>query len=156
MKKIILIFITTFITISCKTFDIVPDYTSNYIGTFTETKLFSNGSISITEQKTVYEITFSKKDNNTMSMSYSEIHTEKNAGRLVTSKTLFSFQNIKVDAKAITINEIIKRSFTGIPDSYDILYTGSGTLNQSSLILEINTEYKGQKGNAENFTLLKK
>ena len=163
MKKYMLIFTLIYLTSACKSDDLTLEYISNYVGTFTETRTYSNGSVSITDQKDVYEITFSKRDNQTLNMDFLRTHTEKNNGRPITpSKYSYSLQNVKIDKTQIIINENIKQKIGGgIPDLFDFSYTGKGVLNQSTLTLELNatTSLNGsikQGTSNEIFILVKK
>jgi hypothetical protein len=82
MKKIILFLSFCTILLSCKKTDEVnPDLTTNFIGSFSQT--INTYDANYGASSTVYDLSFAKKDNSTLSLNYvaTSTYTQNNQKR---------------------------------------------------------------------------
>ena len=138
---------------ACKEKETAPDYTTNYVGVFTETRISPKTS-NIPEEKYVYEFSFSKKDNNTLNLNYTSTLTYIYNNNNYTQKDSYSLSDIKVDNSVMTLNEAVKLNYYGT--DYNILFTGTGNLSNNSLLMIVNQEGSNFPKETKKYILLKK
>ena len=151
MKKITFLIMLLIGFSACKKTETEPDYTVNYIGTFSQNivnyvSVDSNSKIS-------YKFIFTKKDNNTLLSTFFLSYTGRIKGILYDSRNSINLTNIKVTQTQLKINESVIVNISN--SKFTNLVTGTGTLTGNTIALDLTIEDPGIAKETQKLTLIK-